>query len=474
MLSPFTKALLICLTLLSSFSSTRADERPNIIIILCDDLGYGDLTCYGNEVIRTPNIDKLASEGIRFTSFYSSSPVCSPSRVGLMTGRTPNRAGVYDWIPGGNRMHMSKNEFTMPAMLKKTGYATCMTGKWHCNGIFNRKNQPQPGDFGFDHWFATQNNAAPSHKDPKNFVRNGENVGVSRGFSCQIVAQEAVDWITKHVKNNPDQPFFSYVAFHEPHEPIASPKNLIENYPQAKKRGEALYYANVENMDSAVGQITLSLDRLNLTKNTLVIFSSDNGPETLNRYRNAWRSHGSPGPLRGMKLHTHEAGIRVAGIMRWPIQIKAKQVSDSPVSALDLLPTFASLAAGEIPIDLKLDGADMVNAFDGSSVQRKQPLFWCYYSSLNKAKIAIRDGEWKLLASLKSADGKNIKARSITEANRTSLQKAKLGNFELYKISQDTGEINNLAEKHPEELNSMTQKLESIYKDVVQDAKAWQ
>ena len=118
MLSPFTKALLICLTLLSSFSSTRADERPNIIIILCDDLGYGDLSCYGNEVIRTPNIDKLASEGIRFTSFYSSSPVCSPSRVGLMTGRTPNRAGVYDWIPGGNRMHMSKNEFITKGAFK--------------------------------------------------------------------------------------------------------------------------------------------------------------------------------------------------------------------------------------------------------------------------------------------------------------------------------------------------------------------
>ena len=281
-------------------------------------------------------------------------------------------------------------------------------------------------------------------------------------------------WITGHVKKNPDQPFFSYVAFHEPHEPIASPKNLINNYPNAKKRGEALYYANVENMDSAVGQITRCLDRLNITKNTLVIFSSDNGPETLNRYRSAWRSHGSPGPLRGMKLHTHEAGIRVAGIMRWPIQIKAKQVSDAPVSALDLLPTFASLAAGEIPIDLKLDGADIVNAFGGSLVQRKQPLFWCYYSSLNKAKIAIRDGEWKLLASLKSSDGKNIKARSITEANRSSLQKAQLGDFELYKISKDISEKNNLSDKYPKELNSMAKKMESIYKDVVQDAKTWQ
>ena len=474
MLYPFIKALLILIASSLPLALSRADERPNIIIILCDDLGYGDLSCYGNTVIRTPNIDQLASEGIRFTSFYSSSPVCSPSRVGLMTGRTPDRAGVYDWIPRGNRMHMGKNEFTMPAMLKKTGYATCMSGKWHCNGLFNQINQPQPGDFGFDHWFATQNNAAPSHEDPENFVRNGKSVGMSKGFSCQIVAQESVNWITGHVKKNPDQPFFSYVAFHEPHEPIASPKNLINNYPNAKKRGEALYYANVENMDSAVGQITRCLDRLNITKNTLVIFSSDNGPETLNRYRSAWRSHGSPGPLRGMKLHTHEAGIRVAGIMRWPIQIKAKQVSDAPVSALDLLPTFASLAAGEIPIDLKLDGADIVNAFGGSSVQRKQPLFWCYYSSLNKAKIAIRDGEWKLLASLKSSDGKNIKARSITEANRSSLQKAQLGDFELYKISKDISEKNNLSDKYPKELNSMAKKMKSIYKDVVQDAKTWQ
>ena len=144
------------------------------------------------------------------------------------------------------------------------------------------------------------------------------------------------------------------------------------------------------------------------------------------------------------------------------------------MSALDLLPTFASLAAGEIPINLNLDGADMVNAFGGSSVQRKQPLFWCYYSALNKAKIAIRDGDWKLLASLKSADGKNIKARSITESNRTLLKEAKLGDFELYKISKDINEMNNLAQKNPKELDALTKKLQSIYRDMVQDAKAWQ
>lgn len=454
--------------------NSLGDERPNIMVILCDDLGYGDLACYGNKTIRTPNLNKLASQGIRFTAFYSSSPVCSPSRVGLLTGRTPNRAGVYDWIPSGNRMHMGKDEFTIPTMLKKTGYATCMTGKWHCNGLFNRAEQPQPGDFGFDHWFATQNNAAPSHRNPKNFVRNGKEVGQSKGFSCQVVARETIDWIERHMKKNPDQPFFSYVAFHEPHEPIDSPAKLVVKYPDAKKRGEALYYANVENMDSTVGEITSALDRLKLTENTLVIFTSDNGPETLNRYRNAWRSHGSPGPLRGMKLHTHEAGTRVAGIMRWPLQIRAGQVSNSPVSALDLLPTFANLAAGEIPINLHLDGTDIVNAFSGGMVNRHQPLFWCYYSALNKAKVAIRDGDWKLLAKLKSTDGSNLKTRALTKSNRKMFIEAQLGDYELYKISEDISEKNDQANKNPDKVQSMAAKLQTIYRSVVNNAKTWQ
>ncbi len=460
--------------LLAGVFPATADERPNIMVILCDDLGYGDLACYGSKTIRTPHLDRLAAQGIRFTDFYSTSPVCSPSRVGLLTGRTPNRAGVYDWIPSGNRMHMGKDEFTMPAMLKRAGYATCMSGKWHCNGLFNRAGQPQPDDFGFEHWFATQNNAAPSHKNPKNFVRNGKNAGPSEGFSCRVVAREAIHWIENHATKNPDQPFFSYVAFHEPHEPIDSPAKLIAGYPQAKKRGEALYYANVENMDAAVGEITAALDRLKLAENTLLVFTSDNGPETLNRYGGAWRSHGTPGPLRGMKLHTHEAGIRVAGIMRWPLQVKAGQVSSVPVSALDLMPTFAGLAAGEIPVDRHLDGADMMNALSGGSVKRDQPLFWCYYSALNKAKVAMRDGDWKLLARLTSPEGKALKTRTITRANRDTFTKATLTDLELYKISSDIAEKEDLAKKHPEKVRAMAAQLKKIYRDVARDAKAWQ
>ena len=443
------------------------------MVILCDDLGYGDISYYGNKIIKTPNIDRLASQGIRFTDYYSPSPVCSPSRVGLLTGRTPNRAGIYDWIPSGTRFHLEEKEFTIPKMLKRAGYATCMSGKWHCNGKFNKKSQPQPSDFGFDHWFATQNNAAPSHRNPKNFVRNGEGVGELEGFSCRIVAEEANRWIENHVTETPDQPFFTFIAFHEPHEPISSPESMISNYPNAQKKGEALYYANVENMDFAVGMIMDCLKRNKVAENTLVIFTSDNGPETLNRYGGAWRSHGSPGDLRGMKLHTYEAGIRVPGVMRWPLQIKAGQVSDEPINSLDLMPTFANLAAGEIPIDIQLDGTDIVNAFGKDEVIRKRPMFWCYYSALNKSKVALRDGNWKLLASLKYEDDKYLKIRSLNKSNYDLIKTAKLVDFELYNIGNDNDESLNLVDKNHDEFKRLSEAMQMMFDEVLKDSKIW-
>ena len=208
-------------------------SRPNIVVFLCDDLGYGDLECYGHPHIKTPNINKLAQEGIRFTDFYSAAPVCSPSRVGLLTGRSPNRAGVYDWIPPASdtrrpdareQVHMRASETTLPMLLQRAGYATCMAGKWHCNSRFNHDAQPQPGDSGFDHWFGTQNNAHPSHANPTNYVRNGEETGPLEGFSCQLVVDESIRWIDDRPTKS--KPFFLYMAFHEPHEPVASPENI--------------------------------------------------------------------------------------------------------------------------------------------------------------------------------------------------------------------------------------------------------
>ena len=338
--------------LLGWTGSTLALERPNIVVILCDDLGWGDLACYGNEIIRTPNLDKMAAEGIRFTSAYSAAPVCSPSRVGLLTGRNPNRAGVFDWIPEAKEsaknsrdlVHMRASEVTLPKLLKEAGYATAMAGKWHCNAVFNSKAQPQPDDAGFDHWFATQNNASPSHKDPVNFVRNGKPVGKIDGYSCQIVAEEGISWM----EQQRDQPFFLFLTFHEPHEPIASPEELVAKYrDRAKSEEQAEYFANVENVDVAVGKVMASLDKMGIAEKTLVIFTSDNGPETHLRYAKSKRSFGTPGPLKGMKLWTHEAGFRVPGIARWPGKIEPGQVSDTPVSSLDFLPTFCSLAGQE-------------------------------------------------------------------------------------------------------------------------------
>jgi arylsulfatase A len=201
----------LALTLVWSIAvpAAKAADRPNFLVILCDDLGYGDLGCYGHPVIKTPNLDKLAGEGIRFTDCYSSAPVCSSSRAGLLTGQTPDRVGVYDWIPPGHVMHLPAGRTTVATFLKNDVYATAHVGKWHCNGKFNSDAQPQPDDHGFQHWFSTQNNAAPRHENPTNFVRNGEKVGKLEGFSCQLVAEEGIRWLKS--ERNAANPFFLFV-----------------------------------------------------------------------------------------------------------------------------------------------------------------------------------------------------------------------------------------------------------------------
>jgi arylsulfatase A len=473
-LTCITTALLLFTTL----ASAAEPARPNIVVILCDDLGYGDLSCYGHPHIKTPNLDAMAKAGIRFTDFYSTAPVCSSSRVGLLTGRSPNRAGVYDWIPPSNsdrgrgQVHMRKTEITIPALLKSAGYATCMSGKWHCNAAFNSDRQPQPGDFGFDHWFATQNNAAPSHANPRNFIRNGKRVGPLAGYSCQLVAEEAGDWIEKHVKSSPKVPFYAHVCFHEPHEPVASPKELVAQYKDvAKNHKQAEYFANVANLDDATGKLLAKLDSLGLTDNTLVLFTSDNGPETLNRYGGAGRSYGTPGPLRGMKLWTSDAGFRVAGIAKWPDRIKPGQISRHPVSALDLLPTFCKLAGAKVPVTLNLDGAVCLSAFDGQPVKRTKPLIWAYYNAINQHRVAMRDGDGKILAKLNG--GSLRKMTNISAGNVKQVWAAKLTDFELFDMATDIGERKNLAKENPKTLAELRGKLEKHYAELKSDSHVW-
>ncbi|MGQ1784609.1 sulfatase-like hydrolase/transferase [Saccharicrinis sp. GN24d3] len=452
-------------------------SQPNIVVVLCDDLGYGDLSSFGHPIIQTPNLDQLAEDGIKLTNCYSAAPVCSPSRAGLLTGRSPNKAGIYDFIPGTRKskdcrdlVHLQKHEQTIPAMLKNAGYTTCLSGKWHCSSRFNSNVQPKPDYFGFDHWFATHNNAAPTHQNPKNFIRNGEEVGEIAGFSCQIVVEEAIQWLKKKEK---DKPFYLQVCFHEPHEPIASPQNLVDKYlPDSENENQAQYFANVANMDQAVGRLVQYLKYSGNDDNTLIFFTSDNGPETLNRYYRATRSYGSPGDLKGMKLWTSEAGFRVPGILHWMGQNTFKGTTDAVVSSLDLMPTFAELAGATLP-DRKLDGESIATLIKTGKQERAKPLIWAFYNALNEHRVAMRSGDWKILCRLKNDTSYMPQLNNIYEGNATSVKNAIMTDFELYNMKDDIGESENKAMEYPEVFNRMKKQLEKEYADLLDESFVW-
>lgn len=462
-----------CFLPFSGKGNTNSESKPNIILIVCDDLGRGDLGCYGNNIIQTPNLDKLASNGILFTDCYSSSPVCSPSRAGLLTGRNPNRTGVYDWIAGA--MYLKSEEITIAEQLKKAGYLTGLFGKWHLNSKFNSDKQPTPGDQGFDYWFATSNNASPSHKNPGNFVRNGTRTGKIDGFSAYIVADEFNKWADgiKQKKN----PFFAYVAFHEPHEPIASDEQLVEKYKdKSKVHGQDLYYANVSQVDKAVGKIVSFLKENNLEQNTLVFFTSDNGPETWMRYPGAWRSHGTPGEiagveLRGMKLHMTEGGIRVPGILYWPEKIKEPRIEKIPVCSIDLLPTFCDLAGVAQPNDRKIDGQSFIPLLNNQEFERKKPLFWFYYNAFSYTTMAMRKGDFMMLA--RRTGDHYMPGTGFTPERMASIKEIDPRSYELYNLNDDVGQTRFVQDVYPKVFDEMKSELDKIFSDIQNDAPVW-
>ncbi|GAF02010.1 sulfatase family protein [Saccharicrinis fermentans] len=468
--------VLVFSMLFGSCSSENASQ-PNIVVILCDDLGYGDLSSFGHPVIKTPNLDQMANDGIKFTNCYSAAPVCSPSRAGLLTGRSPNKAGIYDFIPGVKKsedcrdmVHLQEHEKTIPAMLKSVGYTTCLSGKWHCSSRFNSDQQPKPDYFGFDYWFSTHNNAAPSHENPNNFVRNGEKVGVLKGFSCQLVVDEAIHWLKNKQKN---KPFYLQVCFHEPHEPIASPKDMVDSYlPKSENENQALYFANVANMDKAVGRLIQYLKDSGCDENTLIFFTSDNGPETLNRYAKAKRSYGSPGDLKGMKLWTNEAGFRVPGILYWMGQKTYKGSSDAVISSLDLLPTFAQLSGAELPNRI-LDGESIVPLIKTGEQKRTKPLIWAFYNALNEQQVAMRSGDWKILCKLKNDTSYIPRLNNIYKGNEKLVKEAHMVDFELYNMKNDWEESENVLTQYPEVFERLKAQFEDEYRKLLDESFVW-
>ena len=274
---------------------------PNILILLADDLGYSDLSCFGSRQVHTPHLDKLASDGIRFTDFYAASAVCSPSRACLLTGRFSVRTGVYSWIHTSQNMHLRDEEITIAEVLKEKKYQTAHIGKWHLGYqlVEGSGPQPNPNDQGFDYWMATGNNANPSHENPDNFVRNGQKVGPTIGFSSQLVVQESINWLDN--KRDKNYPFFLNLWFHEPHARVAAPQKFRQRHLDTSRPD---YYGCIENMDDAIGKLLKKIANDGLDKNTLIIFSSDNGSYV----------PGSNGILKGKKTQLWEGGIREPAI----------------------------------------------------------------------------------------------------------------------------------------------------------------
>ncbi|MEM7558005.1 MAG: sulfatase-like hydrolase/transferase, partial [Planctomycetota bacterium] len=318
--------LVTIVTAICLASQAHGGDRPNVVVLLADDLGFKDVGCYGGPV-RTPNIDSLAAAGTRFTDFYSGCAVCSPSRATLLTGRHHIRAGVYSWIhdPSQNS-HLLERENTVAELLKTKGYATAHVGKWHLGLPTPERDKPTPADHGFDHWFATWNNASPSHRNPNNFIRNGEPVGQLEGYSCQLVADEAIRWLEQDGRS--DQPFFLNVWFHEPHAPIAAPEEIVNEYGNPNDKA-AIYSATIANTDRAIGRILAKLREVDAAENTIILYASDNGSYRDDR----------TGGLRGRKGANWEGGIRVTGIFVWPGQVAAGKLSNEPAGLVDVLPT---------------------------------------------------------------------------------------------------------------------------------------
>ena len=408
-------------------------ERPNFVIILADDLGYGDVGSYGGQ-IPTPQLDRMAAEGTRFTDFHSTGTVCTPTRAGLLTGRYQQRAGLEEVILVGfdqNRhWGLQEVETTLPELLRSSGYSTGIAGKWHLG--YRRQYNPLLRGFDFFRGFVGGNIDYQAHIDRAGVYDwwKGQETTVEEGYATHLITNHALQFI----QENRTRPFFLLVAHAAPHFPYQGPED-----PAFRVTGEMVqsdldfqtspptYGEMVEAMDQGVGRILETLQELNLADNTLVFFFSDNGA---NR-------NGSTGPLRGTKTHVWEGGHRVPAIAWWPGRIRVG-VSNRLVSSLDLMPTMLQLAGLEAPEGRSLDGVDLRRYLRRGGEGGERSLFWRF-----RGRTAVRQGRWKLVQG---------------EDDQTGPA--------LFDLSQDLGEEINLAGQHPERVESMGQALAAWEKDV--------
>jgi arylsulfatase A len=415
----------------STANSGKGSDRPNIILFMADDLGYGDIGCYGSTKINTPNIDTLARGGMKFTDYHSNCPVCSPTRAALLTGRYQQRSGIEGVIyaKGETRQTgLALEETTFAEVLKKHGYTTGIFGKWHLgyNVEFNPARQ------GFDEFrgYVSGNVDYHSHIDGAGFDdwwKNLEKVP-EEGYSTDLITKHGIDFIERHK----DEPFCLYLPHESVHSPYQGRNDPPERLPGGKKGGKAkgkeidrAYKEMVEVMDEGVGRIVDTVKRLGLERNTFIFFGSDTGAT----------KHGSNGALAGYKGSLWEGGHRVPAIAYWPGRIQPGTVTSQTVLGMDIFPTMIAIAGAKLPAEVKLDGVDLLGMLTKDRKLPERTLFWRY-----RKERAVRKGPWKLLV-----QGDKVM---------------------LYNLDEDIGEKKDLAGAKPEMVKMLQAELAAWEKEV--------
>ena len=408
----------------------RMSEPPNIVLFFADDLGYGDLSCYGHPTIRTPHLDQMASEGVRLTSFYAAAPYCTPSRVGLLTGRYPVRTGQYNNLGPSSIEGLSLDEVLISQVLKARGYKTIAIGKWH---LGHNPVDYLPTSRGFDSYLGL----LYSNDMIRPWIQTDKPMHLFRDL--EIIEEHPVDQDTlteryteeavRFIESSGDSPFFLYFPHSMPHLPVRTSSNF-------RGRSQAGLYGDViETIDWSVGRVLETLKETGQDKNTLVIFTSDNGPwlnlppRMLQEGNERWHS-GSKGLLRGAKGTTYEGGHRVPAIFRWPAILPAGRESEQMATTLDLFNAIISAAGAEIPEGRVIDGLDILPFLKGEASSPREEFFYFLSNRLE----GVRSGEWKLRVTSRKEPGSDNDAVSI----------------ELFHLGRDPGENYNVADRHPD------------------------
>jgi N-acetylgalactosamine-6-sulfatase len=402
----------------------KAGQRPNIIFIYADDWGYGDLSCHGHKGLRTPNLDKMAAEGLEFLQFNVCNPVCSPSRTAIITGRYPARYSIHQHFAShdlnmerGMPDWLDPHTTTLPRILKEAGYSTAHYGKWHLTNA-GVNNPPLPAEYGYD--------------DTKVFNGPGPQVAKLIGESTSACVDYTIDFIKKHQTG----PFFVNLWIHEAHQPIEPNKEALNAYPNTKEPFKH-YYACITYADKQLGRLFQYLKENGLEENTLVIFSSDNGPEQSSKdpKNKLWYSRGETGGLIGYKRSLFEGGVGLPFIVRWPGKVPVGIVNNTTnLAGVDVLPSLCHIAGVKLPEGYTSDGEDLSRAFWGEPIKRTKPLFWEWRGTehdLDWPRLAVRDGDWKLLSNY---DGSHQV---------------------LYNIQKNRKEINDLSSSNPEKVKEL-------------------